>query len=61
MRFFVACSNANASATSFGSLHAVPVKLTLNGSGFGSNPAGNAFAPVPGGTGTNAHGTVTVG
>ena len=45
MRFFVACSNAYASSISFGSLHAVPVKLTLYGAGFGSNPAGNAFGP----------------
>ena len=61
MRFFVACSNANASSINFGSLHAVPVKLTLNGTGLGSNPAGNALAPVPAGTGTKPYGTVTVG
>ena len=61
MRFFVACSNAYASSISFGSLHAVPVKLTLNGAGFGSKPAGNALAPVPAGTGTKPYGTVTVG
>src|SRR5947207_5563474 len=61
IRFFVACSNAYASSINFGSLHAVPVKLTLYGAGFGSNPAGNAVAPVPGGTGTNPYGTVTVG
>jgi hypothetical protein len=42
-RFFVACSNAYASPISFGSLHAVPVNVTLNGDGFGSNPAGNAL------------------
>ena len=40
-RLFVACSNAYASAISFGSLHAVPVKLTLNGAGFALKPAGN--------------------
>ena len=45
MRFFVACSNAYASSISFGSLHAVPVKLTLNGCGLGSKPAGNAVGP----------------
>ena len=44
-RFFVACSNAYASPISFGSLHAVPVNVTLNGDGFGSNPAGNALGP----------------
>ena len=60
-RRLVACSNAYASSISFGSLHAGPVKLTLNGCGFGSKPGGNAFAPSPGGTGMNAHGTVTVG
>src|SRR5262249_36007952 len=59
--FFVACSNANASAISFGSLHAVPVKLTLNGVGLGSKPAGNAVGPLPAGTGTKPYGTVTVG
>ncbi len=48
MRRFVACSNAYAISISFGSLHAVPVKLTPYGAGFGSNPAGNALAPVPG-------------
>ena len=61
LRRFVACSNAYASAMSFGSLHAVPVKLTLYGCGFGSKPAGNAVGPSPAGTGTNVHGTVTVG
>ena len=60
-RRLVACSNAYASSISFGSLHAVPVKLTLNGVGLGSKPAGNAAGPSPGGTGMNAHGTVTVG
>ena len=39
-RFFVACSNAYASAINLGSLQAVPVKLTLNGAGLGSKPAG---------------------
>jgi hypothetical protein len=28
IRFFVACSNAYASSISFGSLHAIPLKLT---------------------------------
>ena len=60
-RRLVACSNANASWMSFGSLHAGPVKLTPYGAGFGTNPAGNAFVPVPGGTGSNAYGTVIVG
>lgn len=46
--FFVACSNANASSMSRGSLHANPVKLTLNGAGLGSNPAGNVAAAAPG-------------
>src|SRR6185295_1827813 len=49
IRFFVACSKAKARAISLGSLHAVPVNVTLNGAGFGSKPAGNANAPVPGG------------
>ena len=40
VRFFVACSNAYASAINLGSLHAVPVKLTLKGAGLGSKPAG---------------------
>ena len=40
IRFFVACSKAYASAINLGSLHAVPVKLTLNGAGLGSKPAG---------------------
>ena len=40
VRFFVACSNAYASAINLGSLHAVPVKLTLNGADLGSKPAG---------------------
>ena len=61
VRFFVACSKANASVISFGSLHAVPVKLTPNGAGFGSNPAGKALAPVPAGIGSSAYGTVIVG
>jgi hypothetical protein len=60
-RFFVACSNAYASSISFGSLHAVPVNVTLNGEGFGSNPAGDALGPCPAGTGTKANGTVTDG
>src|SRR5262245_9382642 len=60
-RFLVACSNAYANSISFGSLHAVPVKLTLNGAGRGSKPSGKAVGPVPTGTGTNPYGTVTVG
>jgi hypothetical protein len=39
-RRFVACSNAYASSISFGSLHAMPVKLTPNGAGFALKPAG---------------------
>jgi hypothetical protein len=39
-RFLVACSNAYASSIGFGSLHAVPVNVTLNDEGFGSNPGG---------------------
>ena len=57
IRFFVACSNAYANAINLGSLHAVPVKLTLKGTGFGSNPVGNPAAF----TGTKPYGTVTVG
>jgi hypothetical protein len=57
-RCFAACSNAYASSMSFGSLHAIPLKLTPNGPGFASNPGGNggvgAFA-------TKANGTITVG
>src|SRR5215468_6785534 len=60
-RFFVACSNAYASSINFGSLHAVPVKLTLNGAGRGSKPSGKAVGPVPIDTGTKPQGTVTVG
>src|SRR5262245_26027364 len=70
-RRLVACSKANASSSSFGSLHAIPVKLTPNGAGFGSKPAGKGFAggppgapppPPPKGTlGTKAKGTITVG
>jgi len=57
-RFFVACSNAYASSISFGSLHAIPVKLTPYGVGLALKPAGNAGA---GAFGTNANGTMTVG
>ena len=57
-RFFVACSNAYASSISFGSLHAMPVKLTPYGVGFALKPAGNAGV---GAFGTNANGTMTVG
>jgi hypothetical protein len=35
VRRFVACSNANASWISYGSLHAPAVKLTPYGAGFG--------------------------
>src|SRR4030095_8651965 len=73
IRFFVACSNEYASSMSFGSLHAIPLKLTPYGSGFASNPDGKgallgppAGAPprpaaVPGALGTNPNGTITVG
>src|SRR5437762_14077880 len=57
-RFFVACSNAYASSISFGSLHAIPVKLTPKGDGFASKPAGNAGV---GAFATSAYGTMTVG
>jgi hypothetical protein len=53
-RFLVACSNAYASAISFGSVHFVPVRLTPKGAGRGSNPSGKAFAPVPLPTGSSA-------
>ena len=56
--FFVACSNAYASLRSVGSLHAMPVKLTPNGDGCASNPAGNAGV---GAFGTRPNGTITVG
>src|SRR6476660_5609307 len=55
---FVACSNAYASSRSFGSLQAMPVKLTPYGVGLASKPAGNAGV---GAFGTNANGTMTVG
>src|SRR5678816_4282126 len=42
VRFLVACSNAYASCSSFGSLHADPVNPTPYGCGFGSKPAGSA-------------------
>src|SRR6185436_8986359 len=57
-RFFVACSNAYASSISFGSAHAMPVKLTPKGVGFASKPAGNAGV---GAFATIANGTITVG
>jgi hypothetical protein len=44
VRFFVACSNPYARRSRVGSLHAMPVKLTPKGCGFGSKPGGNAFA-----------------
>ena len=52
--FFVTCSNAYAISINFGSLHAVPVKLTLNGAGRGSKLGGKAVVPVPRGTGRRA-------
>jgi hypothetical protein len=61
LRLFVACSNAYASAMRRGSLHAEAVKLTPNGAGRGSKPAGNACPPLPPVTGTKPYGTVTVG
>src|SRR5215510_14114836 len=39
--FLVACSNAYANCSSFGSLHAPPVNPTPKGCGFGSNPEGS--------------------
>ncbi len=54
----VACSKAYASRRSVGSLHAPPAKLTPNGTGFASNPAGNGFS---GAFGTSPNGTMTVG
>ena len=42
--FFVACSNAYAISISFGSLHAMPVKLTPMGPGLALNPSGNGGA-----------------
>ena len=54
----MACSNAYASSSSFGSLQAMPVKLTPNGPGFALKPAGNAGV---GAFGTSAKGTITVG
>ena len=60
-RRLVACSNPYAIWISFGSLHAVPVKLMPEGAGRGWNPAGNAFAPVPAVGMIMAYGTVIVG
>ena len=60
MRRLVACSKANASVISFGSLHAPAVKLTPYGAGLGVNPAGKGFAAAAG-TGMSVYGTVTVG
>ncbi len=57
-RRFEACSNAYASAMRRGSAHASPVKLTPNGAGFASNPAGNAAV---GALGTTPAGTMIVG
>src|SRR5437588_13000648 len=56
--FFVDCSNAYASRSNVGSLHAIPLKLTPNGCGFALNPSGNAGV---GAFGTSAYGTMTVG
>ena len=50
-----------ASSISFGSLHAVPVKLTLYGAGFGLEARRERVRALRPGTGTNAYGTVTVG
>src|SRR4030095_9842797 len=57
-RFLVACSNAYASSISFGSLHAIPVKLTPNGAGLALNPPGNAGV---GALGNIAKGTINRG
>jgi hypothetical protein len=54
----VACSNEYANSISRGSLHAIPVKLTPNGAGFGSNVGGSGGVSV---FGTMANGTITVG
>ena len=43
---------------SFGSLHALPVKLMPSGEGFASNPGGNGGDAM---FGTRANGTITVG
>ena len=57
-RRFVACSNAYASASSRGSLQAVPVNPTPNGAGFASKLAGNAGV---GAFGISPKGTTTIG
>ena len=57
-RRLVACSKANASAISRGSLHAPPAKLTPAGVICASKPCGNAGV---GAFGTRPNGTITVG
>ena len=57
-RRLVACSNANASASSRGSLHAVPVNPTPNGAGFAWKLSGNAGV---GAFGISPKGTTTIG
>jgi hypothetical protein len=57
-RRFVACSNANASSTRRGSLHAIPLKLTPNGAGCAMKPSGNGRVSA---FGTKPKGTITVG
>ena len=51
---FVACSNAYASRSSVGSLHAIPVNVTPYGLGFALNVSANAgvgaFGTIPNGT-----------
>ena len=53
-RFFVACSNAYASSSSFGSLHCAPTNPTPNGAGLALKPGGRgglgAFGTIPKGT-----------
>src|SRR5215475_4394859 len=64
-RPFVACSNAYASPSRRGSLHAVPVKPTPYGAGLGLKPAGNGFCrccpPPPPPLGAMAKGTTMSG
>ena len=53
-RFLLACSNAYASAISFGSAHWPPVNAMPYGTGLALNPSGNAgvgaFGTIPNGT-----------
>lgn len=58
MRFFVACSNAYANPTSFGSLQAAPVNPIPNGAGFASKPGGNGGVGL---LGTIPNGTTRIG